>query len=208
MNAIYDAERTTLAPRGEAPTAAYAWASSPLGGPSDSAGGLPYGDDVATIRIAPAARRRPIDKGIVAAGLIGLIITGTALAVALFSGSPEPQHVAVTSGSTSAPAAATPAPMVAAPDNGPAPATVVNPADDHPAPADAGSPPDAAPPVVVSVPPPAVWVPVPPRQLPPPPSLPPFHSLPKLPAPPQLTPLPGLPALCLPPHHLVQGVCK
>jgi hypothetical protein len=206
MNAIYDAERTTLAPRGEAPTAAYAWASSPLGGPSDSAGGLPYGDDFATIRIAPAgiapaARRRPIDKGIVAAGVIGLIIAGTALAVALFSGSPEPQHVAVTSGSTSAPAAATPAPMVAAPDNGPAPATVVNPADDHPVPADAGSPPDAAPPVVV-------WAPVAPRQLPPPPSLPPFHSLPKLPAPPQLTPPPGLPALCLPPHHLVQGVCK
>jgi hypothetical protein len=210
-----DFDPTGIAPRGDDVTSAWAWASSPLGNPADEAGGLAYGYDSPTDAITPAAKRRPIDKLVVAAGLIGVIGAGAALGIALLSTSPQPRPVSVAPGSTGAPAgvpaAGVPAPVVNPPDNGPAPAAAVTAPDNPPPSADPGTPPAATPPgpvVMVNVPPPAVWVPVPPPQLPPPPSLPPLPSPPKLPAPPKLPPPPPPPFLCLPPHHLVQGVCK
>lgn len=239
MTTIHDFDRTAFAPRGEEPTSAYAWASSPLGDPTDSAADLPYephGQEFPPDPIAPEAKPKSINKTMVAAGLIGLMSAGTAVGIALFGGSSQPQHVAVASGSSAVPAAApaSAAPVVAAPDSGPAPAPVVNPPadgpvaapvvslpapdavvppDSPPPPPEVGTPADAAPPgpvVIVNAPPPAIWVPVHPPQQPSPPSPPklPPPPPPKLPAPPKLTPLPPPPLLCLPPHHLVQGVCK
>lgn len=221
MTTMNDFDRTAFAPRGEESTSAYAWASSPLGDPTDSAADLPYEQEFAPDPIAPEVKPRSINKTMVAAGLIGLMSAGTALGIALFGGSAQPQHVAVASGSTAAPAAVpasvAPAPVVAAPDNGPAPAPVVTapaPAavvaplpDSPPPPADPGTPPDATPPgpvVIVNTPPPAVWVPVQPPQQPSPPSPPKWTPPPPL----KWTPPPPPPLLCLPPHHLVQGVCK
>ena len=127
MSTPHDIDRTALAPRGEGPTSAYAWASSPLGDPTDSAGDLPYGHEFPPDPIAPAPKPKSINKAMVAAGLIGAIGASTALGIALFSGSPQPQHVAVASGSTGVPAAVpasvAPAPApAAAPGPGGAPA--------------------------------------------------------------------------------------
>jgi hypothetical protein len=238
MSTMHDMDRTALAPRGEDPTSAYAWASSPLGDPTSA--DLPHGGDFPPDPITRAAKAKSIDKVMVAAGLIGAIGAGVALGIAVFGSAPQPRSVAVASGSTGAPAAVPasaapspvpaaslpapvipppdngPAPVVALPENGPSPAGVVAPPPvNPPPPADPGTPP-AAPPqgpvVMVNVPPPpAVWVPLPPPQLPPLPLLPPLPAppkLPPLPAPPKLPPLPPPPSLCLPPHHLVQGVCK
>jgi hypothetical protein len=214
MTTIHDFERTALAPRGEEPTSAYAWASSPLGDPTDSAADLPYGHEFPPDPIVPAAKPKSINKTMVAAGVIGLIGAGTALGIALFGGSSQPHHMAVASGSiavpAAAPASAAPAPAVAAPDNGPVPAPVVTPPangpasapvvtlpapaavvapppDNPPPPADLSTPPDAAPPgpvVIVNALPPPA-IWVPVQ----PPQLPP-PSPPKLPPPPP----PKLPA--------------
>jgi hypothetical protein len=234
MSTWDDMDRTALAPRGADVTEAWAWASSPLGDPTDEAGEPTYRHEFPPDPMTPAANRKSIDKLWVTAGVIGMIGAGVALSVALLSNPPQPRSVAVTSGSTGVPAAAAasaapapaaavvpppdngPAPVVALPDataQGPAPAAVVAPPPDNPAPpADPGTPPDATPPgpvVVVNVPPPApVWVAVPPPQLPPPPSLPPLPAPPKLPPLPAPPKLPPPPVLCLPPHHLLQGVCK
>ncbi len=133
MNSPHDMDRTALAPRGEDPTSAYGWASSPLGDPTDPHGDRPSGHEFPSDPIAPAARAKSIDKVMVAAGLIGVIGAGTALGIALFSSSPQPQAVAVAPGSTAAPAAASTfatlapvpaavaAPVAPPPDNGPAP---------------------------------------------------------------------------------------
>ena len=103
-------DRTTFAPRGDDATSAWAWASSPLGEPSDhagdlsdQAGDLPYGYDLPTELITPAATRKPIDKLIVGAGLIGLIGAGTALGIALLSGSPQSQRSTAVRASSDAP---------------------------------------------------------------------------------------------------------
>ncbi|WP_139333182.1 hypothetical protein, partial [Mycobacterium sp. SP-6446] len=104
MNTSHDLDRTALAPLGEEPTSAFAWASSPLGDPTDSSGDLAYREDASPDPIAPA-KPKSINKTMVAAGLIGVIGAGTVLGIALLGGSPQPQQVAVTSGSTGAPAA-------------------------------------------------------------------------------------------------------
>lgn len=123
MTTDHDFDPTALAPRGEEPTSVYAWASSPLGDPTDSASHLPSEHEfpLAPEKIAPEAKPKSINKTMAAAGLIGLISAGTALGIALFGGSSQPQHLAVASGSTAVPAAApesaAPAPLVAAPDN-------------------------------------------------------------------------------------------
>ncbi|WP_193791173.1 hypothetical protein, partial [Mycobacterium paraense] len=134
MNTPRDLDRTAVAPRGDDPTSAYAWASSPLGDPTRDSEDLPHGHEFPAESITPAKSAKSIDKVLVAAGLIGVIGAGTALGIALFSSSPRPQAVAVTPGSAAAPAAAStfaalapvPAAAVAAPvtpppDNGPAP---------------------------------------------------------------------------------------
>lgn len=234
MSTWDDMDRTALAPRVDDVTEAWAWASSPLGDPTDESGDRPSGREFSPNPLTPP-QPRSIDKLWVTAGVVGLIGAGVALGITFLSSSPQPRSVAVTSGSTAVPAAlpasAAPAPAAAVvppPDNGPAqapvdatpgapaPVAVVAPPPDNPAPApDPGAPPAAAPQgpvVVVNAPAPVpVWVPAPPPQLPPPPSLPPLPAppkLPPLPAPPKLPPPPPPPALCLPPHHLVQGVCK
>ncbi|MCV7093111.1 hypothetical protein, partial [Mycobacterium interjectum] len=99
MNSPNDMDRTALAPLGEEPTSAYAWASSPLGDPTDEAGGLPHGPDFPPDSSTPAATAKSVDKVMVAAGLIGVIGAGTALGIALFSSSPQPPAVAVAPGS-------------------------------------------------------------------------------------------------------------
>jgi hypothetical protein len=208
MTTMHDMDGTAFAPRAEDATEAQAWASSPLGDPTDPPEAPACASDFATDRITHEAARKSIDKRWVATGLIGVIGAGVALGIALFTGSPQPRSVAVTSGATAAPAAA-PAPAAPAPDNGPGPAAVAPPPDNAASPADPGTPP-ASPtgPAVVNAPPrPLVRVPAPQPQLPPPPSLP-LPNLPPLPLPLKLPPLPPPPALCLPPHHLVQGVCK
>ncbi|WP_156664689.1 hypothetical protein [Mycobacterium sp. 852002-51057_SCH5723018] len=204
MSTSYDPERTTLAPRGQESTAAYAWVSSPLGDPTDSASDRPYERNLPPNHpITSPTRRRPIDKTFVVGGLVGLVGAGAVLAFALFGNSSQPQN------GGAAPAA----PASAAPDN-PTPAAVVAPlSDSPPPPADPGTQPDAAPkgPVVTAnAPAPRIGAPVSAPQLPPPHSLPsapkvPPSLFPNLPA---LPPLPSPPSLCLPPHHLVQGVCK
>ncbi|OMC45321.1 hypothetical protein A5745_14730 [Mycobacterium sp. IS-2888] len=97
MTTDHDFDPTALAPRGEEPTAAYAWASSPLGDPTDSASHLPSEHEfpLAPDQIAPEPQPKSINKTMVAAGLIGLISAGTALGIALSGGSSQPQHVAV-----------------------------------------------------------------------------------------------------------------
>jgi hypothetical protein len=220
-----DFDRTAFAPRGDDSTSAWAWSSSPLGEPSDDAEDLPYGDDRSPEPVAPAVKRKPIKKLIVAAGLIGVIGSGTALVIALSGSSHQAQsssgttavvaavapQAAVSNPSDNGPAPApaanptdngpTAAPVVAAPDNAPAPAPAFVPPPNNAPPANLGTPLPAGPagPVVKGKVPPSVWIPAPPPQLPPPP------SPPQLPAPPKLPPLPGL---CLPPHPLVQGACK
>ena len=147
MSTPHDIDRTALAPRGEGPTSAYAWASSPLGDPTDSAGDLPYGHEFPPDPIAPEPKPKSINKAMVAAGLIGAIGASTALGIALFSGSPQPQHVAVASGSTGVPAAV-PASVAPAPAPAAAPAPVVPPPDatpQGPAPAPVVALPDATP---------------------------------------------------------------
>src|SRR6516164_9966173 len=227
-------DRTTFAPRGDDATSAWAWASSPLGEPSDhagdlsdQAGDLPYGYDLPTELITPAATRKPIDKLIVGAGLIGLIGAGTALGIALLSGSPQSQRSTAVRASSDAPAtvaAAAPSPVVSPTDNGPAPAPVVNLPDNSPAPAPVVALPDNAPapaPVVAPAPvipppppdpgtPPAAWPSGPVVGVYVPPPRPVWMPLPppQLPPPPSLPPLPAPPGLCLPPHHLAQGGCK
>jgi hypothetical protein len=221
MNTQNDMVRTALAPRGEEPTSAYAWASSPLGDPIDSAGELPYRQNFPLDPITPA-KPKSINKTMVAAGLIGVIGAGTALGIALLSGgSPQPQHVAVTSGATGAPAAvpasvapapapaaAAPAPVVPPPDAtppGPAPAAVVALPDatpQGPAPAAVvASPPDNPPPPADPGIPPAAAPPGPVvivnAPLPPPVWVP--VPPPQLPPPPSLPPLPSPPKLPPPP---------
>ncbi len=227
MNTRNDMNRTALAPRGEDPTSAYAWAASPLGDPVDESAELSHGHDFPAVPISRAAGPRSIDKVMVVACLIGALGAGTALGVALFSGSPRPQAVATDS--AGAPAAAStfaalapvpaavaapavprpdnalqdPAPVVALPDAAPqgqASAAVVAPPPENPAPpADPGAPPAAAPqsPLVM------VNVAPPPAVWVPvpvaPPQLPPPPSLPPLPTPPKLPPLPTPPKLPPPP---------
>ncbi len=126
MNSPHDMDGTALAPRGEDPTSAYAWASSPLGDPTDGSAALPNGHEFPPGPITPAARAKSIDKVLVAAGLIGVIGAGSALGIVLFAGSPQPQAVAVAPGSAAAastfaalapvPAAAVAAPPAPAPD--------------------------------------------------------------------------------------------
>jgi len=233
---VDDFDRTAFAPRGDEATAAYAWASSPLGEPADEAGDLPSGDCAPLAPSTPASKRKPVDKLIVAAGLMGAIGAGAALWMALSGGSPQPQPTAAVLNSTEAPAAApaataaaavqapaasapdnvpaaapvlsapAPAPVVSAQDNRPAPVAVIASPPEYPPAADPGTPPAAAPSGPVVI----VNAPPPPSVWVPvqPPQLPPLPSPPKLPAPPKLPPPPAPPPLCLPPHHLVQGVCK
>src|SRR5215471_13903416 len=126
-----DMSRTGSAPRVDDVTEAWAWASSPLGDPTNESGDRPYGHEFAPDPITPVTNRKSIDKLWVSAGVIGLVGAGVALGITLLSSSPQPRSVAVTSGSTAAPEAAavpaSPAPAPAAavatpPDNGPAPA--------------------------------------------------------------------------------------
>ncbi|ORW25158.1 hypothetical protein AWC19_08185 [Mycobacterium palustre] len=112
MSTSYDPERTTRAPRAEGFTEAYAWASSPLGDPTDSASNLPYEQDFPRRPLAPKTRRRPVDKTFVAGGLIGLLGAGAMLGVALLSTSPQPQDPAPAPASTSVAPSTTP-PVVA-----------------------------------------------------------------------------------------------
>jgi hypothetical protein len=205
MSTSYDPERTTRAPRAEGFTSAYAWASSPLGDPTDSASNLPYEHDFPPPPIAPKTKtkRRPIDKTFVAGGVIGLLGAAAVLGMALFGNSPQPQDPAPAPASTSVPPSSTPS--VVTTDSAPAPAAVVAPLpDSQPPAADPGTPPQGP---VATAPAPQASVPVAPQQLPPPHSLP---SPPKLapPLPLKLPVPPKLPPLCLPPQHLVQGVCK
>jgi hypothetical protein len=85
-----------------------------------------FGSDESPEPIVPAAKRKPIDKLVVAAGLVGAIGAGAALWMVLTGHSSQPHTTAVQS--STAPAAA-PAAAVAAPapspDNGPAPAPAV-----------------------------------------------------------------------------------
>ena len=113
--------RTAFAPRGDDATSACAWASSPLGDPLDEEN-LPYGYvDFSPEPLTPAARRRPIDKLIVAAGLIGSVGAGAALGIVLFSGSPQPKPTTAVRSSAGAPAEVA-APVVSPPDHETAPA--------------------------------------------------------------------------------------
>ncbi len=145
MSTLHDIDRTTFAPRADDVTSACAWASSPLGDPSDRSVDVAYAHDFPPDPITPAAKPKSIDKVMVAAGLIGAIGAGVALGITLFDGSPQPRSVAVASGSTRAPAAV---PASAAPAPAPAaavPAAVVPPADNGPAPAPVVSLPHATP---------------------------------------------------------------
>lgn len=202
MSTSYDPERTTLAPRAEGSTAAYAWVSSPLGDPTDSASDVGYQRDFPREPIAPPTRRKRIDKTFLAGGLIGLLGAGVMLGVALFWTSPQQQDPAPAPASTGTPPSATP---VVTTDNGPAPAAAVAPLpDSQPPAADPGTPPQGP---VVAAPPPHAAPPVAPHQLPSPRSLPSPAKLPP-PLPLKLPLPPNLPPLCLPPQHLVQGACK
>ncbi|MEB3980227.1 hypothetical protein OQ968_02995 [Mycobacterium sp. 663a-19] len=214
MTTTHDFDRTEFAPRGEEPTSVYAWASSPLGEPSDSLAHLPYEQELPPEPVAPEAGPRSINKAIVTAGVIGLIGAGAALGIALLGSSSHPRQVAVASGASpvaaDAPTSAPPAPVVAVPDTPapapvvamPAPAAVVAPAPESPPlpPGPAALPRAVPPHPVVANPPPPVWVPPhPPQQ--------PWQwqpSPPKLPPPPPPPP----PRPWLPPHHFVLGGCK
>src|ERR1700758_4889951 len=106
MSTWHDIDQTVMAPRADAVTEACAWASSPLGDPTNDSRERPYGHECPPNPLAPAANRKPIDKLWVAAGAIGLVGAGVALGITFLSSTPQPRSVAVTSGSTAAPAAA------------------------------------------------------------------------------------------------------
>ncbi|WP_156764732.1 hypothetical protein, partial [Mycobacterium sp. 1081908.1] len=84
MSTWHDMDRTVLAPRVDDVTEAWAWASSPLGNPTDERSDL--GHEFPTDLITPATNRKSIDKLWVGAGVIGLIGAGVALSVALLAG--------------------------------------------------------------------------------------------------------------------------
>jgi hypothetical protein len=176
MNVMNDQDPSTFSPRADDVTTASAWSSSPLGDPADEAEYHPHRYNFPPDPITPAAGPKSIT---LAAGLVGTIGVGAALAMAIFvyTDSSQVRPMTVVPGSTGVPAAFPPG---GAPDIGSAPAQAVTPADNGPPPADPGSPPVApsGPVVIVNTPAlPPIWLPLP-HQVPPP-----------------------------PPHHLVLHVC-
>jgi hypothetical protein len=116
MTTVHDFDRTALATQAnDLDQTGFATLADPA-----------FGSDASPEPIAPAAKRKPIDKLVVAAGLVGAIGAGAALWMVLTGHSSQPRTTAVQS--STAPAAA-PAAAIAAPaptpDNGPAPAPAV-----------------------------------------------------------------------------------
>jgi hypothetical protein len=189
MNVMNDQDPSTFSPRADDVTTASAWSSSPLGDPADEAEYHPYRYNFPPDPITRPAGPKSISKATLAAGLVGTIGVGAALAMAIFvyTDSSQVRPMTVVPGSTGVPAAFPPG---GAPDIGSAPAQAVTPPDYGPPPADPGSPPVApsGPVVIVNTPAlPPIWLPLP-HQVPPPPPPPP-------------------PPACHPPHHLVLHVC-
>jgi hypothetical protein len=164
MTTMYDADRTTSAPRGDDATVVSAWSSSPLGAPSAGAAyadHTEYADETVCAQDAAYSAYRddftpdPVDrvdpvhqvdqqatprsfrKVILAATLLGTVGLSAVLGAVLLADSGQPKTVAVAPGSAGAPAAvpAAVATVVTPTDNPPAPPPVISQADNGPAPA-------------------------------------------------------------------------
>ena len=140
MNVMNDQDPTTFSPRADDVTKASAWSSSPLGDPADEAEYHPYRYNFPPDPITRPAGPKSISKATLAAGLVGTIGVGAALAMAIFvyTDSSQVRPMTVVPGSTGVPAAFPPG---GAPDIGSAPAQAVTPADNGIAPAQVVTPP-------------------------------------------------------------------
>src|SRR6267378_4372371 len=107
MNVMNDQDPSTFSPRADDVTTASAWSSSPLGDPADEAEYHPHRYNFPPDPITPAAGPKSISKATLAAGLVGTIGVGAALAMAIFvyTDSSQVRPMTVVPGSNGVPAA-------------------------------------------------------------------------------------------------------